>query len=271
MKTALPLAAADVLKSGINTTENLMVPKRLAMNSLVENPMAAFGVVSGMVFPILMFPACILFGLAELLIPELARCAAAGSETRIRYLVKRSLKVAMLYGLLFGGMMILLAEPLCLKLYNSPEAGKNLKLYALLVPMLYCDTLTDAMTKGLGQQQTCVRYNILTSAMDVAFLFFLLPTYGMEGYFLSFLITHLVNFLLSLRLLLKISGITLPFFVPALSLAAAMAAVTGASRISGSIGQCIGYCALLGSLLYLCRIIDHEDVQWLAGMLKAKK
>ena len=182
LHTALPLAAGDVLKSGINTTENLMVPKRLQRNTLVDNPLAAFGMISGMVFPILMFPACILFGLAELLIPELARCTAAGSKARIRYLVKRSLKVAMLYGLLFGGLMVLLAEPLCIRLYDSPEAGFYLRLYGLLVPMLYCDALTDAMTKGLGQQTACVRYNILTSAMDVAFLYILLPKYGMGGY-----------------------------------------------------------------------------------------
>lgn len=270
-QAAVPLAMADVLKSGINTTENLMVPKRLALNALVENPLAAFGIVSGMVFPVLMFPACILFGLAELLIPELARCAAARSQKRISYLVKRSLKVAMLYGLLFCGLMFLLAEPLCLKLYNNPEAGRYLQLYALLVPMLYCDAITDAMTKGLGQQKVCVRYNILTSAMDVAFLYLLLPKYGMDGYFASFLVTHLVNFLLSLRRLLKITGEHIPFYIPALSCSAAMAAVWGASQISGGIGQCGAYVALLGSLLYLFRVIGQEDFLWLRGLLRAKR
>ena len=271
MQTAIPLGAADVLKSGINTTENLMVPKRLALNTLVENPLAAFGCVSGMVFPILMFPACILFGLAELLIPELARCAAAGSTGRIRYLVKRSLKISMLYGLLFGGLMVLLAEPLCMRFYQSPEAGKFLRLYGLLTPMLYCDALTDAMTKGLGQQKACVRYNILTSALDVVFLYVLLPSYGMNGYFVSFLITHVINFLLSLRRLLKISGICLPFYIPALSLAAAITAVAGASGISGNPGKCIAYFSILGSLLYLCKVIGKEDFRWLYGLVRTKK
>ena len=36
----------------------------------VQDPLAAFGLASGMVFPVLMFPACILYALAELLIPE---------------------------------------------------------------------------------------------------------------------------------------------------------------------------------------------------------
>ena len=177
--TAAPLALADILKSGINTTENLMVPKRLARNTRISDPLAAFGMLSGMVFPILMFPACILFGLAELLIPELARCAAAGSRKRISYLVHKSLRLALLYGLLFAGLEFLLADALCQTLYRNSEAGRFLRLYSLLIPMLYCDAITDAMTKGLGQQKICVRYNILTSGLDVIFLWILLPQYGM--------------------------------------------------------------------------------------------
>ncbi len=266
---AVPLALADVLKSGINTTENLMVPKRLALNTLVAEPLAAFGMVSGMVFPILMFPACILFGLAELLIPELARCAAAGSRQRISYLVRRSLRVAMLYGTLFCGLMFLLAEELCLGLYDSAEAGKQLRLYALLIPMLYCDAITDAMTKGLGQQKICVRYNILTSALDVIFLYILLPKYGMEGYFASFLLTHLLNFVLSLRRLLKITGEPLPFHVPALTASAAMISVWAASRLAAPLPRTAAFVALLGSLLCLLRVTGKEDIKWLMGMVKA--
>ena len=271
LQAAVPLALADVLKSGINTTENLMVPKRLALHPSTAAPLAAFGCLSGMVFPILMFPACILFGLAELLIPELARCAAAGSRKRICYLVRRSLKVAMLYGLLFGGLMFLLAEPLCMRLYDSEEAGNYLRLYALLVPVLYCDAITDAMTKGLGQQKACVRYNILTSAMDVVFLYLLLPKYGMEGYFASFLVTHLLNFGLSLRRLLKITGESIPFSVPALGFSAAIAAVWGAGQIRGIPGQCGVFLCLLGSLLCLMQVVGKEDFLWLRGLIQRKK
>lgn len=268
---AVPLAAADVLKAGINTAENLMVPKRLQRNASVADPLAAFGLVSGMVFPVLMFPACILYALAELLIPELARCNAAESSERIQYLVRRSLKITMLYGLLFGGLMFLLAEPLCLKLYDSSTAANHLQLYALLIPMLYCDAIIDAMTKGLGQQKICVQYNILSSALDVVLLFILLPEFGMDGYFISFLITHLINFLLSLSRLIKISHVTIPFYIPAISFAAAGAAMIATSGIQGSIGKIIGYVTMLGSLLTIFQIISIEDIRWILGLLKIKK
>ena len=268
--TALPLGAADVLKAGINTTENLMVPKRLGLYPLTRDPLAAFGLVSGMVFPVIMFPACILFGLAELLIPELARCAASGSRQRIRYLAQKSLRIALLYGVFFSGGIFLLSEELCLWLYKSTDAAWFLKLYGLLLPMLYCDTITDAMTKGLGQQKACVRYNIFTSTLDVVFLYLLLPQYGMMGYFVSFLLTHLLNFLLSLRRLLKITGLALPFHTPTLTLAAAIASVWGSTGFASPGLRITAYIALLGSLLYLLKVVSKEDLRWIQGLVIRK-
>lgn len=266
-QAALPLAGADVLKSGINTAEHLMVPKRLALYPLAENPLAAFGCVSGMVFPVMMFPACILFALAELLIPELARCAAAGSKDRIRYLVKRGLRVSMIYGTAFCGILFLIAQELCMKLYRNPEAGAQLRLYALMIPMLYCDAIVDAMTKGLGQQKTCVRYNILTSMLDVAFLYILLPKYGMNGYYVSFLATHLLNFLLSMRRLLKITEQTIPFHIPAFSAATVMAAIMGAAGFASPLLRCCIYLAAQFSLMYLLKIISKEDMAWVKNLI----
>lgn len=267
-QVALPLAAADVVKAGINTTENLMVPNRLAANPLVRDPMASFGMVSGMVFPVLMFPACILFGLSELLIPELARCNAAGSRQRISHLVRRGLWVAMLYGLAFGGLMYLMAEPLCQKLYGSSEAGAMLRQYVPLIPILYCDAITDAMTKGLGQQKICVRYNILTSALDVLFLYFLLPTLGMKGYLLSFLLTHLLNFALSLRRLLKITGEKIPLYLPILAAAAALSALWAVSHLSDAALQAATYLPVFACLLTLLGVVKKEDFLWLGRLLR---
>ena len=270
LQCAVPLAVADVTKSGISTTENLMVPKRLALYPGTDDPLAAFGTVCGMVFPVLMFPAAILYGLAELLIPELARCAAVGSQQRIRYLARRSLRVAMVYGCVFCGAMFLLSDTLCMALYGSVEAGMHLRRFSLLIPMLYCDAITDAMTKGLGQQKICVRYNILTSVLDVVFLYFLLPRYGMDGYFISFLVTHLLNFLLSLHLLVKISGITVSLWTPLAAIAATAVGIGAASLLANAVLGCIACILIMGALLFLGKVLHREDITWLFGLVRKK-
>ena len=270
LRTAVPLALADDLKSGINTTENLMVPKRLALYPHVADPLAAFGTVCGMVFPVLMFPAAILFSLAELLIPELARCNAAGSHKRIRYLTRKSLRIAMLYGCAFSGLMFLAAKPLCFVLYHSHDAGRYLQWFALLIPMLYCDAITDAMIKGLGQQTACVRYNIFTSAMDVALLFVLLPRYGIGGYFFSFFITHFINFGLSLGRLLKITNCGLRWGAPVLVLCCTAAGILTTLRVSSVALRCGGFLIIYLGLLLLAGVVGKDDLRWLRGLVRKK-
>lgn len=266
--TAVPLALADDLKAGISTVENLMVPRRLSLYRDTSDPLALFGTVCGMVFPVLMFPASILFGLTELLIPEMARCNAAGSKDRIRYLMHRTLRTALLYSVISGGILYLIAPELCIALYDSTEAGIHLRRFSTIAVMLYCDIVTDAMIKGLGQQKASVRYNILTSALDVAFLYLLLPGYGMEGYFLSFLVTHLINFTLSIRRLMKITGQQISICTPALTLAAAIAAVWLCLPLPSPTLRVCAFLPLLLSLLTLLKILTKEDLHWLQNLLK---
>lgn len=268
--TALPLALADDLKSGITTMENLMVPKRLALHTATGDPLAAFGSVNGMVFPVIMFPAAILFALTELLIPEIARCAAAEKRQRIRYLATKGLRLALLYSLVFGGLIHLLAEELAFRLYKDASVAAPLGLYALLIPMLYCDCLTDAIIKGLGEQKICVRYNILTAAMDILFLFLLLPRYGMTGYFCSFLVTHLVNFCLSFRRLQKRIIGHLPIRIPLLSGFSWLFALGAAGLVAQPVLRCCCFLLILGSLLVLFQIVTRIDLLWLAGLLRKK-
>ena len=267
LNCAVPLALGDTLRAGISTTENLMVPKRLRLYSGVSDPLSAFGLVCGMVFPILMFPAAIVFSLAELLIPELARCAAAGARNRTKYLVKKSLHVVLIFSCLCCGVEFLLAKELTGWLYQSLEAGTYLRLYALMIPMLYCDAITDAMTKGLGQQTACVRYNILTSAMDVAFLFILLPRQGMMGYYFSFLVTHLINLLLSLRRLLKTAQVTLDWSEVFLTILCTGTGILISSCVNAVFFKAGAYILIFGSLLFLTGIIGKRDIIWVKGLL----
>ena len=267
-QTALPLAIADDLKSGISTIENLMVPKRLAQNRTVTSPLAAFGLVSGMVFPVIMFPAAILFGLTELLVPELARCAASGSKTRIHYLVRTALRVALVYGALTGGLLCLLSNQLCLSLYHSLDASKQMRAYALLVPMLYSDIVTDAMIKGLGQQKSSVRYNIITSIIDLVLLFILLPYYGIAGYFFSFALSHAINFILSFQRLIKISSVHFPFHIPALTLCCAFLSVYAVRHLSLPIWQAICFIVIFICLLFLFKILKINDLHWVLGLIR---
>jgi O-antigen/teichoic acid export membrane protein len=179
--------------------------------------------------------------------------------------------VALLYGVSCGGVLFVLSDVLCMRLYQSRLAGQYLAAYALLVPMLYADAIIDAINKGLGLQKTCVRNNIFTAALDVLGLYLLLPRWGMQGYFISFFLTHLINAGLSLGLLLKHTGVRIRIHIPISTLAAMLGACHLAASFLNPAAKVSVFLLLAYSALAFCGVIHKEDLRWLLGLVRFEK
>ncbi len=206
LRLCVPLALNDYLRSGLNTAEQLLIPYGLARyGGSSTQAMADYGIIHAMVFPILMFPAAVLYSVADLLVPELSRCRATARRLRIIDLADKCLRLCVLFASAVAGFLFLNADSLGLAIYHSTEAGAYLRIFAPMILMLYLDAIVDGMLKGLAEQISCVRYNTFTSVLDVIFLLLLLPRWGINGYVFSFLVTHAVNLYLSLRRLLKVT------------------------------------------------------------------
>lgn len=143
--------------------------------------------------------------------------------------------------------------------------------------MLYVDNVVDAMCKGLGQQKANVRYNTITSFLDVTFLWLLLPRYGLSGYFASFVLTHALNFSLSLRRLILVSGIRPKLKKPISALFCALcsgAMVSLLPKWGGILGILLpGLCYTLLLLLSwsLLHVTGRQDLLWLRGLVDRRK
>ena len=212
----VPIALNDYLRSGLGTIEQFLIPYGLARwGGSRSRAMSDYGTIQGMVFPILLFPSTVLYAVADLLVPELARCRAQRNSLRVRHLTQTCLRMGVLFSTLVAGTIYVLSEPLGLLLYDSASAGQYLQWFAPIIPMLYLDSIVDGMHKGLGQQVYCVRVNTLTNLLDVIFLFLTLPRYGIAGYYFTYLFTHLINFLLSLTRLLRLTeaDLNIPFLL----------------------------------------------------------
>jgi len=275
LRLCLPLAANDALRSGLSTTEQLIIPKGLARyGGSSEQAMADYGVIHGMVFPVMMFPAVLLYSLSDLLVPELARCRAARDRRRIRVLSERALRMSLLFAAAVSGLCWCLAGPLGTLLYHNEAAGRYLRAFSPLVLALYLDAIVDGMHKGLGQQVYCVRVNTLTNLLDVIFLFLLLPRWGVAGYFATFTFTHLVNFYLSITRLTRVAGCgASPAFTGKVLLcgAASALAVRLTVRALTPLAACLFGGALFLSLFLLLLLVTAAlvpaDRKWLRSLL----
>ena len=198
----LPLALNDYLRSGLSSVEQFLIPYGLERSGSRHRALAAYGTVCGMVFPVLFFPASVLYALSDLLVPELARAKARRDKKRASGLARRCLRGTALFAGCVSFLYWTCGGLLGKLLYHSPQAGYYLRIFAPMVLFLYLDAVVDGMQKGLGQQLHLVRYNSFTNLLDVVLLFLLLPRWGMAGFVVTYCFTHLVNFFLSLRRLL---------------------------------------------------------------------
>jgi len=207
LRLCLPLAFSDYLRSGLSTLEQFLIPRGLRRHGLHgDAALGNYGTISGMVFPVLMFPAALFYSLSDLLVPELSRCRVQGRRIRIRTVTARCLRLGLVFSAMVAGLTFVIAPALGQLLYGSRDAGRYLRIFAPMILLLYPDALTDGMLKGLGEQLASVRYNTLTAAADVVFLFCLLPIWGIGGFIFTFAVTHALNFALSLGRLIRVTG-----------------------------------------------------------------
>ncbi len=266
LSMCIPLALGDYVRSALSSTEQMLIPRGLAKyGGSSEQSMADYGTIHGMVFPVILFPTAFLGALIDLLIPELSQNKIRGRHERILSLTDHCFRVGALFSCTCAGLLHLFSEQLGSFLYHSNSAGTYIALFAPLVSVLYLDSIADGLLKGLGQQVHAVRFNTLTSFLDILGLLILLPRMGIWGYFISFTATHFLNFLLSAAHLLKVTGYRLPAKFLIKLLFSFVLSVLLARPIPWS------FVPLFFGLLFLFRTFDRTDYLWLSGVLRRKK
>ena len=204
---ALPVAVSAYARSGLLAIEHILIPRGLltygAGNAAA---LAAYGTLHGMALPVVLYPAAILSSFSALLIPEITEQESAGNRTEIRYIAGRAYQLTLLFSLGVSGIMLLFSGALGQALYGSGEAASYIRLLAPLIPIMYLDTATDALLKGLGQQVYSMNVNIIDALISVICVALLVPRMGIAGYLVTIYVTEIFNATLSMARLLRVSG-----------------------------------------------------------------
>ena len=205
LRIAAPLALSAYARSALTTMQHLLVPRGLKAAGFSANrALSGYGVIQGMVLPVIYFPACILGAAAELIVPELTAAQVQGDGRGIRRTARELLRLSVLFSLAVAAFLFLCADALGMLIYDSREAGRYIRILAPLVPIMYTDMSVDGCLKGLGEQVWSMGVNILDALLGLLLTWQLLPRYALAAYIGMIYVTELFNFALSLGRLVKI-------------------------------------------------------------------
>ena len=211
LNIALPVAFSAYIRSGLLTLEHALIPlglKKYGMDTATS--LSLYGTLQSMALPVVLFPAVFITSFAGLLIPEISESRSAGDITRVKNIQRKTLRLTLLFAIGVSGIMLCFAKELGSALYpNIPESARFIALLAPLIPIMYLDSMTDVMLKGMGQQFYSMLVNIGDALLSVILVGFLLPRYGIYSYIVIIYICELINATLSVSRLMYVSKIKL--------------------------------------------------------------
>lgn len=282
LRIALPIAFSSYLRSGLVTAKNLLVPQKLQSYGLSHRQaVSSFGVIHGILLPIALFPTSILFPFSNLMIPEVAeaRTKSGAFSRRMTYLIDRSIQLTLLFSFGIAGFLFCFSEELLSVISPQEDCAVYLKMLALMIPVMYLDHTVDNMLKGLDEQVTSMKYNLIDSALSLILLFFLLPQFGIAGYVFLICFSECFNFSLSFHRLSCVSrfhlslmrGIFLPLLCifGSLLLGKTTALFLGLEQLPLLLtAGCVSFLGYL-TLLRVTRCLTEDDIQWVKGIFKS--
>jgi stage V sporulation protein B len=205
---AAPVLCGSFFRSMLNSTENILIPRGLKKNGAgEEGSLAQYGVMQGMVMPILFFPSAFLSALSMLLIPEMAEANAGGNQATIQRAAERAFRFTLMFSFLVTSVLIVFADDLGMAFYKSAEVGNILRIMAPIVPLMYLDSVVDGMLKGLDQQLYSLKYNLSDSMMRVILIAVFIPLFGIKAYIVVLFLSEIYNASLSINRLLKVTSL----------------------------------------------------------------
>ncbi len=204
---SLPSAVGAYARQGLTTLEHLAIPAGLKKSGLSqEKSLAAYGLLQGIAFPLVMFPYAVIGSFTSLLIPEMAEQKERGDRAGIANLTRQVYRYSALFSVGACGIFVNFAGELGMMVYDSTEAAAYTFLLGLLVPFMYLDTAVDALLKGMGEQVYTMKVNIVDAASGLVLVYVLTPKLGIYGYLLTMWLCELGNLWASITKLGRVTG-----------------------------------------------------------------
>ncbi len=208
LRIAGPMLAGSFFRNALYSAENILIPIGLRKNGAGGTAsLAQYGVMHGMVMPILTLPLSFLSAAASLLIPEIAEAGARGDPSSVRRTAGSAFRWTLRFGFPAAAVFLVFSDDFCMLFFGSAQAGQILRIMAPIAPLMYLDNVVDNMLKGLDQQMYSMLYNLTDSLMRVALISIFIPIFGLKAYLVILFVSEIYNASLSIGRLLKVTRI----------------------------------------------------------------
>lgn len=190
---SVPLSANRLLLSILHSIEAVLIPAMLRRFGLsAKEALVAFGVLTGMSLPFILFPTAVINALAVLVLPTVSEAQAVNNNRLISKTTSISVKYSLIIGIISTGVFIIFGKDLGNTIFHNTTAGAYLIILAWLCPFIYLTTTMGSVINGLGKTHITFINSIVGTVCKILLVIFLIPIKGITGYLIALLIGQLI-------------------------------------------------------------------------------
>ncbi len=204
---SVPLSLTRIVINLLQSVEAVYIPSMLqAYGYDSATALSVYGVLTGMALPLIFFPNALTGSISLMLLPVVSEVDAAGNMTAVKRAARKTIYSCLFLGGICTLGFLLLGRPVGQLLFHSELAGIFICSLSFICPFLYlCATLTSIL-HGLGKAGSIFFVNVSSLLLRLAFVFWLLPRFGIDSYIAGMLLSQVYSAALLLLLLRKTVG-----------------------------------------------------------------
>ena len=201
ISSAAPITLMRTGGSLINTLIAVVLPARLLLYGLTgQEAMSDYGVLSGMVIPLIYIPSTLIGSIALVLVPELADNFYRNNHVTLKNNVEKAVKVSVFISALIIPSFLSLGKNIGQMVYGNAAAGIYLRAGALIMFPMSISLITTSMLNSLNLEKKTMLSFFAGAIPLLLCVYFLSPVVGVysliTGLTLSYTITATINLIL---------------------------------------------------------------------------
>lgn len=211
---ALPITTTRLINSLMFAANAILIPQRLMAGGMIrEQSVGLFGILSGMVMPLMFLPFTITNALTVVIIPNLSESLAMNRWKDIQNKINKAIRLTCYITFPATALLASLGRPMGDLLYQQPLVG------TLLIPLSYSLLLhslqhtCSGILNGLGKQNRAALHFMAGSSIQLICTWFLLanPSIRIWGMVIGFTLSSLVVSTANLIAVLKTAKMSFCF------------------------------------------------------------
>jgi len=166
-RSSLPVTVMRTSSSLVNSLISVLFPLRLqAAGASSAHALSEYGIVYGMVMPVLMIPSTLIGSIALVLVPEFSECYYKHDAEKLSALVEKAVNATLLIAGLLIPFYLVCGEDVGVLLYGNAVSGKMIASSALiLLPMSITLISTSLLNSMNCEKQTLLFFLLGAAAM----------------------------------------------------------------------------------------------------------